>query len=323
MGFYHHLTDNTRNVIHAATALCQRFENRYIVPEHLLAVMLEMPDSTGARLLKNCGTGLSRMRASLERFLKDHTGSYQGTPSFSRRSLWLFERALNLAQQLGEEELNTGHLVVIMALDTNTQFESLFQNHKLSHKLLLSGYREMRQPAGRADDAAPATPPPQPEPSPPATPDTTELLLHLEDDAVHAMETARSVAQAFGHLSAEPEHLLFALAIDTRSSVSETLRRIGADTGELITTLALHFRERESVKVEQPAEHGRRLLELLGPAYRQKLTKGTQRISSESLLEAALREPDSYLRGLFAERGLYSWIIEEGEKPAESSPGDE
>jgi len=107
------LTPTSTRLLEAAVARASAGRFYEIVPEHLLAQMLEPEDSDAARLLHHFGVDKRHLATSMERALQGLRAGNAGRPVFSETLFQWFEEAWLLASvEHGATRLRSGHLFV-------------------------------------------------------------------------------------------------------------------------------------------------------------------------------------------------------------------
>src|SRR5690242_7425886 len=105
-------TDRARKVLTLAQEEAQRFNHNYIGTEHLLLGLIREGDGVAARVLKNLGIELSKVRAATEFIIKRGERAVMGEIGMTPRAKKVIELAVDEARRLNHHYIGTEHLLL-------------------------------------------------------------------------------------------------------------------------------------------------------------------------------------------------------------------
>lgn len=114
------LTVKSQEALQAASEIASSYGNNQVVPEHLLAALIQDPESVVVAVLRKLGSNIDQIRirsgASLDKLPK--VGGAAGTQQFASNELnRLFDSARTAAESLKDEYISTEHLLLAMTED--------------------------------------------------------------------------------------------------------------------------------------------------------------------------------------------------------------
>ncbi len=105
-------TERTRRVLSLAQEEAQRFQHNYIGTEHLLLGLVRQQDGIAARVLKNSGVDLGKVRSTVEFIIGRGDHIILGEISLTPRAKRVLEFAIDEARQLNHPYIGTEHLLL-------------------------------------------------------------------------------------------------------------------------------------------------------------------------------------------------------------------
>jgi ATP-dependent Clp protease ATP-binding subunit ClpB len=149
------MTTKSREAFREASERASRFGNPELVPEHLLAAMLDQEGGVAAPLLQKAGADVSGLRDSVARKIEGLPRVSGGAePGLSRRALEVIRRADDEAKKLKDDFISVEHYVLAMA-QHDRDVQALFeQQGGVGYEKLLSALASVRG-SQRITDADP------------------------------------------------------------------------------------------------------------------------------------------------------------------------
>jgi ATP-dependent Clp protease ATP-binding subunit ClpB len=149
------MTTKSREAFREASERASRFGNPELVPEHLLAAMLDQEGGVAAPLLQKAGADVSGLRDSVARKIEGLPRVSGGAePGLSRRALEVIRRADDEAKKLKDDFISVEHYVLAMA-QHDRDVQGLFeQQGGVGYEKLLSALASVRG-SQRITDADP------------------------------------------------------------------------------------------------------------------------------------------------------------------------
>ena len=109
---FERFTKRARRVLQLAQEEAERLNSSVIGTEHLLVGLLREDSGVGARLLKEQGVTLPKVRAAVERRAGKGSFPLQGRTELAERTKRVIELAVDEARQLGNRYIGTEHLLL-------------------------------------------------------------------------------------------------------------------------------------------------------------------------------------------------------------------
>ncbi|MBV9949899.1 MAG: AAA family ATPase, partial [Myxococcales bacterium] len=139
------MTTKSREAFQSALERASRFGNPELLPEHLLAAMLEQEGGVAAPLLQKAAVDLAALREALRRKLEGLPRVTGGAePGLSRRTLEVIRRAEDEAKHLKDEYVSVEHYVLAMARHDREIAALLQQSGGVTYEKLLSALASVR-----------------------------------------------------------------------------------------------------------------------------------------------------------------------------------
>jgi len=123
-----HLTTRSQQALAAAVQQAAAAGNPAVEPAHLLAALLSQEGGTATPLLSAAGADPDAVRADVDALLAklpSASGATVGNPGLSRATHEALQRAIDLAQEMGDEFVSSEHLVVGVATVAGPAAEAL------------------------------------------------------------------------------------------------------------------------------------------------------------------------------------------------------
>jgi ATP-dependent Clp protease ATP-binding subunit ClpA len=112
---FERFTNQSRRVVVLAQDEARAFNHNYIGTEHILLGLVREGKGTAARALKSLDVTLDAARQKLEEIVgRGQKGQPSGHIPFTRRAKKVLELSLREAQQLGDDSIATGHILLGM-----------------------------------------------------------------------------------------------------------------------------------------------------------------------------------------------------------------
>ena len=104
------LTDRAHRALDRATAEAQRLGQPHVCTEHLLLALVDEPDGTADRVLRQVGVEPASVRHAIEFVFGSGTASPAGVPATSPLLDRVVKRAAAEARRLSQPAVDDGHL---------------------------------------------------------------------------------------------------------------------------------------------------------------------------------------------------------------------
>jgi len=138
------LTTKTQEAFQAALSDALRRGNPEIIPEHLLAAILDQEEGVGAPLVEKAGASATVLKRQLEeRVEKLPTVKGGEEPRFGRRLLPLTTKAEDEAKALKDEYVSVEHYL-LAAAKHDKDVQAVFDRNGLSYDVLLRALAQVR-----------------------------------------------------------------------------------------------------------------------------------------------------------------------------------
>ena len=105
-------TVRARRVLRFSREEAQRFQHNYIGTEHLLLGLVRENGGTAARVLRNLGVGINKVRSSVEFIIGRGDRLVLGEIGLTPRAKKVLELAADEARRLNHDYIGTGHLLL-------------------------------------------------------------------------------------------------------------------------------------------------------------------------------------------------------------------
>ena len=129
-----------------------RLGNEQIGPEHIFLGILRDGEGIAIDILTNLGVNLSEIKETIEVTLRTET---EIDPQASIQLLKSAEKALKLvyleARAFNSSTINTGHLLLAILKDKDSQIASMLNEFHVNYYILKSRLEDYKQPEGRSD----------------------------------------------------------------------------------------------------------------------------------------------------------------------------
>ena len=129
-----------------------RLGNEQIGPEHIFLGILRDGEGIAIDILTNLGVNLSEIKETIEVTLRTET---EIDPQASIQLLKSAEKALKLvyleARAFNSSTINTGHLLLAILKDKDSQIASMLNEFHINYYILKSRLEDYKQPEGRSD----------------------------------------------------------------------------------------------------------------------------------------------------------------------------
>ena len=109
---FHKFTERARKVLHLAQEEAQRLQHNYIGTEHLLLGIIREGDGVAAKVLRNLGVDLDRVRSSVESILGRGKRVVTGELGLTPRAKKVIALAVDEARHLHHHYIGTEHLLL-------------------------------------------------------------------------------------------------------------------------------------------------------------------------------------------------------------------
>jgi ATP-dependent Clp protease ATP-binding subunit ClpC len=113
-GVFEHFTDGARRILVLAHGEAQGLHAGSIGPEHLFLGMLREPEGIAGNALLDAGADYGRARALLEEHKREQTGRGSDREPFSRGTIRVMERSLQISWAQADAGIDTEHLLVAL-----------------------------------------------------------------------------------------------------------------------------------------------------------------------------------------------------------------
>jgi ATP-dependent Clp protease ATP-binding subunit ClpA len=330
MDFYQFFSFSAKKAIYRANETCVQFKNQYLKPEHVLYSILKLRSCSGVQLLLQLGVDLPKLTYALEAHLYQHSGSYKGQATFSKRTIEVLDTSMKEVKRLHHREIGTTHLLIALAQESSTFLRSLFAEHHLDDSKIRDAF--MSHLKGYADQLGK---PVFPAPVYPVSQEKSVCdkdwnaavgggYFNVLSSAVrHAVTYAFSIAQLLRNYSVVPEHVLYLMISDVQSNVSRMLEERGADRGAIMSELYEYLRKQRATNSPIKPKLGQDLLRALSQSYELMARLRRPEINSTHMLVSMLQIPGLEVRRVFDKHNLTERILEDARHVVAEVTGEE
>jgi ATP-dependent Clp protease ATP-binding subunit ClpB len=137
-------TLRAQEAIQAASELAERNQNQHVEPEHLLAAMLEQPESIVKPVLGKLGVNvavvLNDVQAAIKRFPRVEGGQQYFSPRLSQ----IFTATQKHADKMEDEFNSTEHLLLALVEEKDGEAGKILRQHGVKRDDLLKVVEQMR-----------------------------------------------------------------------------------------------------------------------------------------------------------------------------------
>src|SRR5580698_2555954 len=139
------MTTKSREAFQGAIDRASRLGNPQVLPEHLLAAMLDQEGGIAGPVLQKAGVDLDSLRAALTAKIEGLPRASGGAePGLARQTLELIRRADDEAKQLKDEYVSVEHYL-LAAVKHDKELGALFLHHGgVTHESLLAALAGVR-----------------------------------------------------------------------------------------------------------------------------------------------------------------------------------
>ena len=121
-------TKQGRHALELAQHFARLSRHGYIGIEHLLFGLLYEEQGMAARVLRDLGLNVEQVRHGIEMVIGQGISARTGELRLTPRSLLIVERAQQEAQLLGQQEIDTGHLLLALSIVGEGSASALFNS---------------------------------------------------------------------------------------------------------------------------------------------------------------------------------------------------
>jgi ATP-dependent Clp protease ATP-binding subunit ClpC len=111
---FEHFTDGARRILVLAQGEARNLRDSSIGPEHLLLGMLREGEGIAAKVLSDAGADYYRARTIVEEHKRQQTGRGSGPEPFSKATMRVMERSLQISWAQADGGIDTEHLLVAL-----------------------------------------------------------------------------------------------------------------------------------------------------------------------------------------------------------------
>jgi ATP-dependent Clp protease ATP-binding subunit ClpA len=111
---FEHFTDGARRILVLAQEEARNLDDSSIGPEHLLLGLLREGEGIGAKALLEAGADYYRVRAVIEEHRRPQTGRGSGPEPFSKATMRVMERSLQISWAQAAGGIDTEHLLAAL-----------------------------------------------------------------------------------------------------------------------------------------------------------------------------------------------------------------
>jgi ATP-dependent Clp protease ATP-binding subunit ClpB len=138
------MTTKSEEAVREAIGRAARAGNPEILPEHMLAAMLEQQDGIAGPLLQKVGANVKAIAEGLKQKLDGLPKVTGGAePSLGRRSMALYQKAEDEAKALKDDFISVEHFFLAGAKH-DRDVQAIFERGGLSYERLMAALREVR-----------------------------------------------------------------------------------------------------------------------------------------------------------------------------------
>jgi ATP-dependent Clp protease ATP-binding subunit ClpC len=235
---FERFTGKARQVVVGAQEEARTLQHNYIGTEHLLLGLLSVPDSIGARALRQLGLGRDVVRADVEAMIGRGQADPKGHIPFTPRAKKCLELALREAMQLSHNYIGTEHILLALVREGEGVAAQVLATHIKDLRTVRAEVLALLGGKGEAESAAPHRPK-----------STTA--------AEEAVTTAEALA---GGAPIGSHHLLEALIRAEGSMAARALEALGVDAEAIVAKI--DELDPESTTDATPVEAAARKMEL-------------------------------------------------------------
>src|SRR5438094_9086128 len=147
------LTVKAGEALNESVNLARRNGNPIIYDVHLLAALLDQPESIVVPILQKLGASVAAVRERTQREMARYPKQSDAQPNLSREVNQIFDRAEAEAKKLGDEYISTDHLLLALA-QVKGESRTLLNDVGVTHDDLLEALEAVRA-AHRGTDQKP------------------------------------------------------------------------------------------------------------------------------------------------------------------------
>jgi ATP-dependent Clp protease ATP-binding subunit ClpC len=114
VGMFEHFSDGARRILVLAQVEVRNLHDSSIGPEHLLLGMLREGEGIAAKALSDAGADYDRARAIIEEHKLQQTGRGSGPEPFSKATMRVMERSLQISWAQADGGIDTEHLLIAL-----------------------------------------------------------------------------------------------------------------------------------------------------------------------------------------------------------------
>ncbi len=111
---FEHFTDGARRILVLAQVEARNLNDSSIGPEHLLLGMLREGEGIAPKALSDAGVDYYRARGVIDEHKHQQTGLGSGSEPFSKATLGIIERSLQISWAHADGGIDTKHLLVAL-----------------------------------------------------------------------------------------------------------------------------------------------------------------------------------------------------------------
>ena len=148
------LTVKSAEALNDAVTRARQHGNPLIYDLHLLLALLDQDEGIVVPILQKVGVNVTSLRDTATREAGRYAKQSDAQPSLSREINQVFDRAEQIAKQLGDEYVSTEHLLLALADVKNTESRTLLNAAGATYDALLEALKAVRG-AHRVTDQTP------------------------------------------------------------------------------------------------------------------------------------------------------------------------
>ena len=137
------LTVKAGEALNESVNLARRNGNPIIYDVHLLAALLDQPESIVVPILQKLGASVAALRERTQREMARYPKQSDAQPNLSREVNQIFDRAEAEAKKLGDEFISTEHLLLALA-EVKGESRTLLNEVGVTHDALLEALEAVR-----------------------------------------------------------------------------------------------------------------------------------------------------------------------------------
>ncbi|HJT57129.1 MAG TPA: Clp protease N-terminal domain-containing protein [Ktedonobacteraceae bacterium] len=310
-------TERARRVLSLAQEEAQRFQHNYIGTEHLLLGLVAEGDGVAAKVLRNLGVELARIRSAVEFIIGRGDRIVLGQIGLTPRAKKVVELAVDEARRLNHHYIGTEHLLLGLIREGEGIAAGVLESFGLNLERVRRETLTVLNQAGPVPTQDAASENPATESDLAASLD--DIRDHLNrygrsltgtggfaaftDQARRVLAYAQEEAQRFQHNYIGTEHLLLGLVREQDGIAARVLRNLGVDLNRVRSSVEFIIGRGDRIVLGEIGltPRGKKIIEL---AVDESHLLNHSYVGTEHLLLGLVREGEGIAAGVLQSLGV-------------------